>query len=77
MNSEVRRQAWYALALVLTPLTIWQLDQHVGWFADLPRLLHLGGGFVVILAIFALLRLTNPWETSGRSPQQTGTAGRR
>lgn len=71
MSTETRRQAWYALAFILLPIAIWQLNSHLQWYADLPPGLRLAAGFVVALLIFVLLRFTNPWETSGPSEHPT------
>lgn len=66
MTHEVRRQAWYALVLVLLPLTMFVLDRRFEGFASLPLPLHWAAGIGLGLLILTALRLTNPWETPNK-----------
>ncbi|MDC5699078.1 hypothetical protein OO014_17655 [Intrasporangium calvum] len=71
MRREKLRQGWYALALPLIPLAVLFLDRNVGWYADLPRVVHWLAGLGVALLILLVLRVTNPWERAAASRDES------
>lgn len=75
MRRERLSQGWYALVLPLLPLAIYLLDRRVGWYADLPPVLHWLAGLLVALLILLILRVTNPWEGAARPRDDASRAG--